>query len=217
MIIMILINVGNNNVDELNSSIKNIVKEGIPNDNSQKKLNPFGKSIRSLLELDKPVINNNLNNENENNKINQEEKEDNIIDPNIDNKENQIDVLNQMSIEEIKEVKEEYEDEKESELNFTQKKVCNSNEIIESSKEIDNILDSNKNLIIKNLIKNPKNDLVICSQTICYNIISQTNKNNNFDKSYIFIMILLTKQIKFNVKPYIFNLLKKYWKEKLKI
>ena len=211
-----VLNVVNNNIDELNNSIKNIVKEEIPlENNNQNKTNIFGKSIRALLDLDKPINNNNLinNNEIENNKIIDEKINDQKEE--IENNENKIDVLNQMSIEEIKEVKEEYEDEKESELNFTQKKLYNSNEIIENSKEIENILDSNKNLIRKSIPKNQKNnDLIISSQNISLNIISNENKNK-IDKTQIFIIILLVKQIKFSLKPYIFNLLKKFWIEKL--
>ena len=230
-----VLNVVNNNVDELNSSIRNIVKESIPIiDNNQNKLNPFTKSIRALLDLNKPIENNKSNeNENErenennniidnndNDKINEEKEQINmdINNNNFENKENPLDVINQMSIEEIKEVKEEYEEEKESELNFTQKKLYNSNDIIESSKEIDNILDSNKNLI-KSIAKNVKNsELIICNQNICFSVISQnsTKKQNFVEKSQIFFVILLGKQIKFNVKPYIFNLLKKLWIEKLK-
>jgi len=225
-----VLNVVNNNVDELNSSIKNIVKEGLPVvENNQNKLNPFTKSIRALLDLDKPIndniqINKINENDNDNDKITEEinidknnENNDNNNN-NLESKENPMDVLNQMSIEEIKEVKEEYEEEKESELNFTQKRLYTSNEIIESSKEIDNILDSNKNLIRKSLSKNIKNnEFIICSQNICYSIIPNIIKKKNiFDKSQIFFMILLGKQIKFNVKPYIFNLLKKFWIEKLK-
>ena len=213
-----VLNVVNNNVDELNSSIKNIVKEEIQIDNNQNKLNPFGKSIRALLDLDKPINNDNEINEIENNIINKEEEKEEINDNNLENenKENQINVLNQMSIEEIKEVKEEYEDEKESELNFTQKKLYNSNDVIETSKENDNILDCNKNLVRKSSAKIQKNnDYMICSQNICYNII-QTKNKNNFDKTQIFLLLLLVKQIKFNVKPYIFNLLKKFWTEKIK-
>ena len=227
-----VLNVVNNNIDELNSSIKNIVKEECPTENSQNKLNPFGKSLRALLELDKPINNNNLINNNqaginEKSKQEKEEKEEkeeekeekgdiNIENNNIENRENPIDILNQMSIEEIKEVKEEYEDEKESELNFTQKKLYNSNEIVENSKDNDYILDSNKNLIRKNLSQNLySNDFVICSQNINYNIIPEKNNKKSYDKSQIFIIILLAKQIKFNVKPYIFNFLKKMWIEKL--
>ena len=160
-----------------------------------------------LLGSELNINNNDNNNENNDNNNN-----------NLESKENPMDVLNQMSIEEIKEVKEEYEEEKESELNFTQKRLYTSNEIIESSKEIDNILDSNKNLIRKSLSKNIKNnEFIICSQNICYSIIPNIIKKKNiFDKSQIFFMILLGKQIKFNVKPYIFNLLKKFWIEKLK-
>ncbi len=231
-----VLNVVNNNVDELNSSIKNIVKESIPIiENNQNKLTPFAKSIRALLDLNKPIDNNTQNNkinenENENeidnnddidnDKINEEKEEINmdINNNNYDNKESPLDVINQMSIEEIKEVKEEYEEEKESELNFTQKKLYNSNDVIESSKEIDNILDSNKNLIKTNEKNIKNNEIIICSQNICFSIISPIleKKQNFFDKSQIFFVILLGKQIKFNVKPYIFNLLKKLWIEKLK-
>ena len=224
-----VLNVVNNNVDELNNSIKNIVKEGIPLENNQNKLNPFGKSIRALLDLDKP-LNNNLsdNNETEINIIKKEEKEEEKVEKEekeelnlennvIDNKENPIDVLNQMSIEEIKEVKEEYEDEKESELNFTQKKLYNSNDIIENSKEIDNILDSNKSLIRRSLAKNQKNnEFIICSQNISFNIVSTLKEKKTFNNNHIFIILLLVKQIKISVKPYIYNLLKKFWIEKLK-
>ena len=211
-----VLNVVNNNVDELNSSIKNIVKEEIQIDNNQNKFNPFGKSIRALLDLDKPI--NSLKNDNDieniNNKEEFKDEKEEINDNNIENenKENQIDVLNQMSIEEIKEVKEEYEDEKESELNFTQKKLYTSNDVIES-KDIENILDSNKNLIRKSISKK-NSELIICSQNISYNIIP-TRNTKSFDKTQIFVLLLIAKQIKFNIKPYIFNLLKKFWKEKL--
>ena len=236
-----VLNVVNNNIDELNSSIKNIVKEGIPIDNKTDfQKNPFTKSIRALLELDKPVnnMNDNKGNNNDNNEIKEEINDEidenliiennnmsnninNNIENNIINKENVIEVLNQMSIEEIKEVKEEYEEEKDNEFEVTQKKIYNSNnsnEIIESSKDIGSILDSNKNLIKNSMIKSQKNEednLIICSQNICYNILP-TKKKNSFDKSLIFLMLLFVKQIKFNVKPYIFNMLKHFWIEKLK-
>ena len=236
-----VLNVVNNNIDELNSSIKNIVKEGIPIDNKPDfQKNPFTKSIRALLELDKPVNNmsDNKGNNNDNNEIKEEINDEidenliiennnmsnninNNIENNIINKENVIEVLNQMSIEEIKEVKEEYEEEKDNEFEVTQKKIYNSNnsnEIIESSKDIGSILDSNKNLIKNSMIKSQKNEednLIICSQNICYNILPTKNKNS-FDKSLIFLMLLFVKQIKFNVKPYIFNMLKHFWIEKLK-
>ena len=222
-----VLNVVNNNIDELNSSIKNIVKEGIPTDNKPDfQKNPFTKSIRALLELDKPAnnVNDNKENNNDNSEIKEEINEEidenliiennnmsnnlnNNIENNIINKEN---VLNQMSIEEIKEVKEEYEEEKDNEFEVTQKKIYNSNnsnEIIESSKDIGSILDSNKNLI--------KNNLKICSQNIIYNILP-TKRKNSFDKSLILLVFLFMKKIKFNVKPYIFNMLKHFWIEKLK-
>ena len=202
-----VLNVINNNVDELNNSIKNIVKEEIQlENNNQNKINIFGKSIRALLDLDKPINNINIINEKEiENNINGEKVEINV--------ENKINVLNQMSIEEIKEVKEEYEDEKDSELNFTQKKLYNTNEIIENSKEIDNILDNN--CMIKSIANNQKNnDFVISNQNISFNILSK-RKNNKSDKSQIFIIFLIMKQIKFSVKPYIFNFLKNLWLEKL--
>jgi len=221
-----VLNVVNNNIDELNSSIKNIVKEGIPTDNKPDfQKNPFTKSIRALLELDKPSnnVNDNKENNNDNSEIKEEINEEidenliiennnmsnnlnNNIENNIINKEN---VLNQMSIEEIKEVKEEYEEEKDNEFEVTQKKIYNSNnsnEIIESSKDIGSILDSNKNLI--------KNNLKICSQNIIYTILP-TKRKNSFDKSLILLVFLFMKQIKFNVKPYIFNMLKHFWTEKL--
>ena len=234
-----VLNVVNNNIDELNSSIKNIVKEGIPIDNKPdfQKNNPFTKSIRALLELDKPAnnVNDNKGNNNDNNEIKEEINDEidenliiennnmsnnmnNNIENNIINKEN---VLNQMSIEEIKEVNEEFEEEKDYDLELTQKKIYNSNnsnENIESSKDIGSILDSNKNLIKNSMKKSQKNDddnLIICSQNICYNILP-TKKKNSFDKSLILLAFLFMKQIKFNVKPYIFNMLKHFWIEKLK-
>ena len=122
-----------------------------------------------------------------------------------------------MSIEEIKEVKEEYEDEKENELNYTQKKFSNSNDLNENSKENDNIIYNNSILNRKSLNKSQKsNDLIVCNQSISFNITASKQKNNTQNKSQIFVILLLTKQIKFNVKPYIFNLLKKYWIENLK-
>ena len=80
-----VLNVVNNNIDELNSSIKNIVKEGIPTDNKPDfQKNPFTKSIRALLELDKPVNSmndNKINNINDNNEIKEEINEE--IDENL--------------------------------------------------------------------------------------------------------------------------------------
>ena len=82
-----ILKVVNNNVDELNNSIKNIVKEEIPSsvDITQNKQNDiFTKSLRKLLKSDQQ-------------KSNQDENLDNSV--NISSKQ----IENKMSIETIKE------------------------------------------------------------------------------------------------------------------
>jgi len=156
-----ILKVVNNNVDELNNSIKNIVKEEIPSSvdiTQNKQNNIFTKSLRELLKLDQQ-------------KSNEDENLDNSV--NIQSKQ----IENKMSIEAIKEEKEEYEEEKENDI-------------------------TNKN----------SNDLIKCESNINFSIIPI----KKFDKRKIILVYMLEKQIKYNLKPYIFNTLKKLWIDKLK-
>ena len=213
-----VLKVVNNNIDELNNSIKNIVKEELPSpapDIGQNKQNLFTKSLRELLKLDQQQINGNLNNNNNssNNIINNSEEEnsfnnsDNNINININNDNTQnkdLDISNnKMSIEAIKEVKEEYEEEKENDNELTQKKIgifniSNNSEII----DLDNI----------NNINNKKNDLIKFDKNTFFSIVPK----KKFDKKIIIIVYMFERQIKYNIKPFIFNMLKRFWIDKLK-
>ena len=156
-----ILKVVNNNVDELNNSIKNIVKEEIPSSvdiTQNKQNNIFTKSLRELLKLDQQ-------------KSNEDEKLDNIV--NIQSKQ----IENKMSIEAIKEEKEEYEEEKENDI-------------------------TNKN----------SNDSIKCESNINFSIIPK----KQYDKRKIILVYMLEKQMKYNIKPYIFNMLKKFWIDRLK-
>ena len=209
-----VLKVVNNNIDELNNSIKNIVKEELPSPppeiNNQNKQNIFTKSLRELLKLDQQQNNNNNNNNNSNNNIiNNSEEENsfnnsdiniNINNDNIQNKEMDIS-NNKMSIEAIKEVKEEYEEEKDNDTELTQKKIGVFN--ISNNSEIIDLENNNKKNDL-NLIKFDKNTF--------FSIIPQ----KKYDKKKIIIIYMLERQIKYNIKPFIFNTLKRFWIDKLK-
>ena len=156
-----ILKVINNNVDELNNSIKNIVKEEMPSPSpditQNKQNNMFTKSLRELLKLDQEKSNDNDNFD---------------ISQNIQSKE----IDNKMSIEAIKEEKEEYEEEKENDI-------------------------TSKNI-----------ELIKCENNINFSIIPE----KKYDKRKIIIVYMIEKQIKYNVKPYIFNTIKKFWIDKLK-
>ena len=182
-----VLKVVNNNIDELNNSIKNIVKEELPStDINTNKQNFFNKSLRELLKLDQQ--NNNTNNINNNNIINQEEE--NSFNNDNQNKENET--SNKISIEAIKEVKEEYEEEKENDesthkkINFN---ISNNSEIIDLN-----------------------GGLIKCENNIFFSILPK----KKYDKRKIIIIYMIEKQIKYNIKPFIFNTLKRYWIDKLK-
>ena len=194
-----VLKVVNNNIDELNNSIKNIVKEELPSpspDINQNKQNIFTKSLRELLKLDQQKNNNNnaiINSEEENNSFNNNDIMDNS--DNIQNKENDIS-NNKISIEAIKEVKEEYEEEKENESELTQKKFISN--ISNNSELLD--IDNNKNSNLK------------CDKNITFSFIQP----KKYDKRKIILVYMFEKQIKYNIKPYIFNTLKRFWIDKLK-
>ena len=194
-----VLKVVNNNIDELNNSIKNIVKEELPSpspDINQSKQNIFTKSLRELLKLDQQKNNNNnpiINSEEENNSFNNNDIMDNS--DNIQNKENE-NSNNKISIEAIKEVKEEYEEEKENESELTQKKFISN--ISNNSELLD--IDNNKNSNLK------------CDKNITFSFIQP----KKYDKRKIILVYMFEKQIKYNIKPYIFNTLKKFWIDKLK-
>ena len=179
-----ILKVVNNNIDELNNSIKNIVKEELPSsDINQNKQNFFNKSLRELLKLDQQNNNNNI--------INQEEENSFNINENLNNSDNQNkenEISNKISIEAIKEVKEEYEEDESThkKINFN---ISNNSEIIELN---------------SNLIK--------CENNIVFSILPK----KKYDKRKIVIIYMIEKQIKYNIKPFIFNTLKRYWIDKLK-
>ena len=103
-------------------------------------------------------------------------------------------------IDEIKEVKEDEEDDSQSPFI---KKINTSfyNDISKQNipkYQISEIINNNTNL---------NNN---------YNIVSSSFQiNPRIDKKKILIVLLLEKQIKFCLKPYIFNLMKNYWKNKI--
>ena len=197
-----VLKVVNNNIEELNNSIKNIIKEELPSpppDLNQNNQNIFTKSLRELLKLDQQKMNNNIimNNPEEENSFNNS-SDININNDNTQNKEIE-ESNNKLSIEAIKEVKEEYEEEKENETELSQKKIIGFN--ISNTSEILDLDKTNKN-----------NDLIRLDKNIFFSIIPQ----KKYDKRKIIIVYMIERQIKYNIKPYIFNTLKRYWIDKLK-
>ena len=200
-----VLKVVNNNIEELNNSIKNIVKEELPSpspDINQNQQNIFTKSLRELLKLDQQKMNNNNNN---NIIINNPEEEVsfNNSDINMNNDSTQNKEIeesnNKISIEAIKEVKEEYEEEKENETELSQKKIIGTN--ISNNSEILDLDKTNKN-----------SDLIRFDKNTFFSIIPQ----KKYDKRKIIIVYMFERQIKYNIKPYIFNRLKRYWIDILK-
>ena len=98
-------------------------------------------------------------------------------------------------IDEIKEVKEDEEDDSQSQL---MKKINTSFYENFSESQISEI----------NINKNNNKD---------YNIASSSFQINPcvYDKKKILIVLLIKKQINFSLKPYVFNTLKNYWKNKI--
>ena len=197
-----VLKVVNNNIEELNNSIKNIIKEELPSpppDLNQNNQNIFTKSLRELLKLDQQKMNNNIimNNPEEENSFNNS-SDININNDNTQNKEIE-ESNNKLSIEAIKEVKEEYEEEKENETELSQKKIIGFN--ISNTSEILDLDKTNKN-----------NDLIRLDKNIFFSIIPQ----KKYDKRKIIIVYMIERQIKYNIRPYIFNTLKIYWIDKLK-
>ena len=198
-----VLKVVNNNIEELNNSIKNIVKEELPSpppDINQNNQNIFTKSLRELLKLDQQKMNNNnivINNPEEENSFNNS-SDININNDNTQNKEIE-ESNNKLSIEAIKEVKEEYEEEKENETELSQKKIIGFN--ISNTSEI---LDLDKT--------NKHSDLIRFDKNIFFSILPQ----KKYDKRKIIIVYMIERQIKYNIRPYIFNTLKRFWIDKLK-
>ena len=181
---------------------------------------PIKKNINNIEYITKvTILNKNEDNINENKRSNsekliskvyklsledQEESNNKIISNNISNG---IVSYNNLIIEEIKEAKEDEEEDKESQIDINKNNFyCVGSEIIETSKEYENdsvdLEDSNAN--------KSKNINVYDISTTSFQI-----KPNNYDKRKILLVYLLEKQIRFNLKPYIFNLLKQYWIEKI--
>jgi len=117
-----------------------------------------------------------------------------------DRKDNPNFYFEKIMIDEIKEVKEDEEDDSQSPFI---KKINTSfyNDISKQNipkSQISEIINNNTNL---------NNN---------YNIVSSSFQiNPRIDKKKILIVLLLEKQIKFCLKPYIFNLIKNYWKNKI--
>ena len=61
-------------------------------------------------------------------------------------------------------------------------------------------------------IDNNKNSNLKCDKNITFSFIQP----KKYDKRKIILVYMFEKQIKYNIKPYIFNTLKKFWIDKLK-
>ena len=126
-------------------------------------------------------------------------------------------VLDNLIIEEIKEVKEDEEEDSQSLIDINKKSLVLDNidnDFIETIKE-----DESESILsdTKKPDTNLKTDNNINIKL--YNISSSSFqiKSRLYDKHIMFIILLIQKQIKFSIKPYIFNLLKNYWKNKISL
>lgn len=149
----------------------------------------------------------NLSLEDEDNNINNIKK--NLIERN----ENGLLFLD--NIEEIKEVKEDEEEDSQSQLEINKNTTILDNEFLDNLKEKEN------ESILSDFKREDYNDTKIKNNNKIklYNISSNSFqiKSSFYDKRTMFIVLLLKKQIMFNLKTYLFNLLKKYWKNKISL
>ena len=197
-----VLKVVNNNIDELNNSIKNILKEEMPilnkdkdiimhnsikSNNNNNIFNNNNKSLRELLKLDQQ------HNSDINNKIDKEIKE-NEVNKEININKEDSEVINKMSIEAIKEVKEEYEydEDKDNGINF------NNTDNLKDKNNEDRFNISNTNDLNVNIDMN--NEGIKFDKNIWFSIIPL----KKFDKRK-FIIIRLMKNIEqktnyFNLK-----------------
>ena len=173
----------------------------------------YRKPINNIMFITKIIYNNNNNiNYNEEN-VNDIENENNEVFSG--NERNELIGLENIIIEEIKEAKEDEEEDSQSqnEIQNEIKKISSflDNGIIDSSREI-----NNGTIVSYGLMEKQNNNFQI-GQDKTYNIssISFQIKSSNYDKGKIFLILLLQKQIMFIIKPYVFNLLRKYWIKKL--
>jgi hypothetical protein len=232
-----------NNIKKINSNLKRDIKEinkkeiKAPNlrtllfNNNEDKI--YIKPINNIMYMtkisycyDDNIINNyspksekkcmpkkyhlNLENEEENGCHN--DVRNNLIERN----ENGLLVLDNLIIEEIKEVKEDEEEDSQSLLDINKNSTVFdnvNNELIETIKEDEAesiISDTKKDNSLKTNKNNNKNTYNISSTSFQI-------KSCFHDREKMFIILLLQKQIKFSLKPYVFNLLKKYWRNKISL
>ena len=169
----------------------------------------YRKPINNIMFITKKIYNNNNNiNYNEEN-VNDIENENNEVFSG--NERNELIGLENIIIEEIKEAKEDEEEDSQSQNEIKKISSFLDNGIIDSSREI-----NNGTIVSYGLMEKQNNNFQI-GQDKTYNIssISFQIKSSNYDKGKIFLILLLQKQIMFIIKPYVFNLLRKYWIKKL--
>ena len=146
------------------------------------------------------------------------EEDDNINNNHLDNKRKENGLFDNIIIEEIKEVKEDEEEDSQSLIDIKKNTTIVDNEIIVTLKnnesqsqsivsDIQNVQKENQTNSRNNINNKVKNYYISSSS---FHI-----KSCNYDKRKMFIVFLLKKQIMFCLKPYIFNLLKQFWINKL--
>lgn len=140
------------------------------------------------------------------------EDDDNDIINGKERIENGLLALDNIIIEEIKEAKEDEEEDSQSQIDIKKNSnILDINEIIESSRE------NETDTILSEIQKEEQNNKKNNNKDRIYNISSTSFQINssNYNKGKIFFLLLLQKQIMFSLKPYIFNLLKQYWINKI--
>lgn len=218
----------------LRSNFKNKIPIQIKEMKQNNKISIKTRNLRSLLfnnntKLDKPLNkyyqkpinnimfitkisyynNNNINLGKENN--NDIENENNEDYNGIERKENGIFSLENIIIEEIKEAKEDEEEDSQSQIEFMK------NSSFLDSGNIDSSLEAQNGIKAFESQSEKLNNIFKIDKDKTYNIssISFQIKSNYYDKGKIFLILLLYRQIKFIIKPYVFNLLKQNWIKKI--
>ena len=169
----------------------------------------YRKPINNIMFITKIFYNNNNNiNFNEEN-VNDIENENNEEFSGIER--NELIGLENIIIEEIKEAKEDEEEDSQSQNDIKKISSFLDNGIIDSSREI-----KNGTIVSYGQRKKQNNNFQIGQDKTYYiSSISFQIKSSNYDKGKIFLILLLQKQIILIIKPYVFNLLRKYWIKKL--
>ena len=219
----------NNKNNIFGENIRSILFNNLKSE-KEEEIAPIKKNINNIMYITKiTILNKNDDSINENKRSNsekllmpkiykltledQEENNNKIINNNIGNG---ILSYNNIIIEEIKEAKEDEEEDKESQIDINKNKYFGINsEIIETSKEYEN---DSVELEDYNVSKSKNASSTYDINTVKNYDISTTSfqiKSSNYYNLKIFLVYLLEKQIMFNLKPYIFNLLKQYWIDKI--